>query len=573
MSGLLGSAIAGIVIGTLSDRVGRKPCLVANLTMGCIGAICKYLARGTFWGFCGANFVNGLFAGTLPVGMAYASDVNHLRVKKDAEIGILVACYMIGMTGGGIAAILMQDFGLFTPLFVAAVLNALGAIGLVFFMIEPRKDLHAGAEEQERTPEELEEEANAPKELNYVLLVTIIAGAFFDNAGSSGLYPICLSPLAFNKFYADFVVQGLEPIMSEDAFRWISVMVAMTVIPAAGFSQWVYAKIGAAGGCVLGNVITAIVTIIVLQIVLINPASNGTYGGFIAVFYTGFPFTVISQLSTGPMLDMIAPLDKKGFAQGANTTVMDFSNAVSPWLLGLCADNLGTEETIWICVGISFVAATVNTPLLFAKALKREPPKGPEYSRAMPGEDEELIEKALRGEWVPREFLDDLFEARLESGKKFLVIPYNTYEQDKPMLSEFRKRARHDFEVVNQRLEKFLTLVHDPEVCSALIKQFEASTVPEEEMTHLKEDLGKWFADYMEDSGYFMDEVPILYKQMIMDAFPPVNPGGKVTEENAEQVIINYIRVIKKYLKQEENAGFITAFAGRPWKADRATSV
>jgi len=291
----------------------------------------------------------------------------------------------------------------------------------------------------------------------------------------------------------------------------------------------------------------------------------------VATLYTGFPFTVISQLSTGPMLDMIAPVDKKGFAQGANTTVMDFSNAISPWLLGICADNIGTEATIWICVGISFLAATINFPLIFAKQLKRKPPPAPEYSRPMAGEDSELIEKALRGEWVPREFLDDLFESRLESGQKFLVIPYRTYEEDKPLLKDFRKMAGEDFKFIVGRMTEYLTRVQDPEYRTAIAKQFKVSQPPDEELEHLKSDLGRWFADYMEDNGYFMDEVPILYKQMIMRAFPPVNTSGEMTADNMEQILINYIRVMKKYLKDEENAGFINAFAGRQISAGTRT--
>ncbi len=41
-----------------------------------------------------------------------------------------------------------------------------------------------------------------------------------------------------------------------------------------------------------------------------KPATPGWFGAFVAVMYAGFPFTVFSQLTTGPMLDVIAPRDK-----------------------------------------------------------------------------------------------------------------------------------------------------------------------------------------------------------------------------------------------------------------------
>ena len=41
-----------------------------------------------------------------------------------------------------------------------------------------------------------------------------------------------------------------------------------------------------------------------------QPATGAWFGTFVAVLYLGFPLTVMSQLTTGPMLDVIAPKDK-----------------------------------------------------------------------------------------------------------------------------------------------------------------------------------------------------------------------------------------------------------------------
>ena len=71
------------------------------------------MARESFWGFCIANFINGLFSSTLTVSLAYVSDVHPSRAEKDREIGQLVGLNMLGITGGGIIAILMQETGLF----------------------------------------------------------------------------------------------------------------------------------------------------------------------------------------------------------------------------------------------------------------------------------------------------------------------------------------------------------------------------------------------------------------------------------------------------------------------------
>lgn len=54
------------------------------------------------------------------------------------------------------------------------------------------------------------------------------------------------------------------------------------------------------------------------------------YSPNIIVLYVGFPATVLSQLTTGPMLDVLAPEDKKGYLQGLNSSVMNFAIGTFP---------------------------------------------------------------------------------------------------------------------------------------------------------------------------------------------------------------------------------------------------
>lgn len=61
LTALLGTAIAATFVGSLSDRVGRRPVMLVCLGFGVVGSICKYFARGSFWAFCGCNFMTGLF--------------------------------------------------------------------------------------------------------------------------------------------------------------------------------------------------------------------------------------------------------------------------------------------------------------------------------------------------------------------------------------------------------------------------------------------------------------------------------------------------------------------------------
>ena len=67
---------------------------------------------------------------------------------------------------------------------------------------------------------------------------------------------------------------------------------------------------------------------------------------------TGFPFTVFSQLTTGPMLDVIAPEDKIGFVQGLNNSTMNFGMALAPvsLILLFSVDSiLSATTSTYIC--------------------------------------------------------------------------------------------------------------------------------------------------------------------------------------------------------------------------------
>ena len=64
------------------------------------------------------------------------------------------------------------------------------------------------------------------------------------------------------------------------------------------------------------------------------------------------------------------------------------------------------------------------------------------------------------------------------------------------------------------------------------------------------------------DSGYAVEDSPILYKQMIIRAFPPLRePGEELTAENLQQILINSSRVVHSYLGEEEPSLANQAFA------------
>lgn len=75
-----------------------------------------------------------------------------------------------------------------------------------------------------------------------------------------------------------------------------------------------------------------------------------------------------------------------------------------------------------------------------------------------------------------------------------------------------------------------------------------------EERAELKQEVGQWFADYLDDNGYAIQISPPLIKYMIRTAFPPIAKRGieSATPENLEKMVLRYIRVVSNF---HESAG------------------
>ncbi len=509
MCTLIGVAMASIFIGTLSDRLGRKILILVLGWVSAVGSIVKYFTRHTFWGFCISNFIFGFFLGNLPIGMAYIGDVEHNKKKKEELLGILVGCFVFGNSGGGIIAVLMADVGLFSPLWVGAGLMVIANILSHQYMIEPEKD-NIGTPvdiEDKFTLDDDDEDIKRPESIDQKTLWNVVGGALLDNIGSTGLFPLCLSPLALETYYGQFVVNSQEPIMSILAYQWLSVCVALLVIPSTQMTPWFFEKLGVAGVCVFGNTCTAILTGLLLLIGAAFPATSLSFGFFVFVMYAGFPFTVFSQLTTGPMLDAIAPEDKIGFVQGLNNASMNFGMALAPWVFGLLADATSTNAAIITGICFSIGAALANAPLMRHPLMRKQAPKPPPQKRIFKGEDEEIVQKMLSGSYIDPELALEIAKHRAMSGKPMVVPRVRPYAEDKETLDKLAKEASAAFEFRRELADRILAGLasgkKDPEnldFTKAELAQF-LNTVSRGDnqdqalIDHAASDLGVWMGE------------------------------------------------------------------------------
>lgn len=123
--------------GWLSDKVGRRPLLLASLFGSAIGFFMSGMAS-TFAELLAARLVGGAFAGSIAIAQSTVADLVPLdeRSKYFAVQGIVLSTGL--MFGPGLSAGLAQ-FSLRTPFFVCAGLAAFALIVALKYFDEPSK--------------------------------------------------------------------------------------------------------------------------------------------------------------------------------------------------------------------------------------------------------------------------------------------------------------------------------------------------------------------------------------------------------------------------------------------------
>lgn len=177
----LGQFFAEPFWGRLSDRIGRRPVLMITVAANAVGYLALAFAPN-IWIAIAIRLFTGLGAGNISTVQGYVADVTppHLRAGR---MGLLGAAFGLGfIVGPGLGGLLVHpelgQLGYQLPIFAAAGLSGLAALGVVLFLREsraphdpavPRAPFLAGVDQARSHPV-----------VSRVLLVTLIYMAGFS---------------------------------------------------------------------------------------------------------------------------------------------------------------------------------------------------------------------------------------------------------------------------------------------------------------------------------------------------------------------------------------------------------
>jgi DHA1 family tetracycline resistance protein-like MFS transporter len=131
------------VIGALSDRVGRRPMLIASIFSTAIGWFVFAGATNIFMLFVG-RIIDGIMAGNFPIAQSYLSDISKDDKERTANLGLIGAVFGIGFILGPLLGGLLGQLGHSVPFWCVGGLALFNTILALFTLPETHKGVRGG---------------------------------------------------------------------------------------------------------------------------------------------------------------------------------------------------------------------------------------------------------------------------------------------------------------------------------------------------------------------------------------------------------------------------------------------
>jgi len=334
--GTLGSLYAflqlfsGPALGSLSDRVGRKPVLIACL----VGTSASYMIFGfssALWLLYLAVLLDGLTGNNLTTAYAYVADVTSTE-ERARGMSLVGAGLGLGLMAGPAIGGLLSAYGLSVPAFAAAGLALLNA--LYGFLILP-----------ESLP--LDKRSNHPISFN----------AFKQLKGLFDLPSIRF--LLVSLFFLNLAFAGLQtnfPLFSNLRFHMTprdnGIFFAYIGVVAVFVQGFLYARIQPKWGEQR------------LSMVGLALMALGMSGVALAAHaWMLYPIVGLAALGSGISIPSLSGMvsnrmseTQQGLLMGGTQTLLSLTNIIGPTMAGLAFDWIHVSAPYWIASGLALFA-------------------------------------------------------------------------------------------------------------------------------------------------------------------------------------------------------------------------
>jgi MFS family permease len=324
---------SGPVLGSLSDRLGRKPILLVCLFGTAIAYAIFGLADSLPFLFL-AVILDGLTGNNLTTSHAYIADITPPE-ERSRSLSLAGAAFGLGLMAGPVLSGFLSGYSLSVPAFVAAGIALANTLyGLLIL------------------PESLPPEKRTIHPVSF--------NAFAQLKGLLDIRPIRAMLIAI--FLLNLAFSGLQtnfPLFSNVRFGWDA--------PQNGFF---FAFVGVVAVFVQGVLYGRLqprlgeLRLAIFGLALLSLGMAGI--ALASIPWTLFPFVAVAALGSGSSIPSLSGMvsarvsgTQQGQLMGGMQTMFGLTTIIGPTLAGLSFERIGVSAPYWIGSGFALLALLV----------------------------------------------------------------------------------------------------------------------------------------------------------------------------------------------------------------------
>lgn len=335
----LGQFFAEPFWGRLSDRIGRKPVLLITLIANALGYLMLAFVPN-IWLAIAVRLFTGLGAGNISTVQGYVADVTPPE-QRAGRMGLIGAAFGLGfIVGPGLGGLLTQPqlgrLGYQLPIFLAAALAAVAAVGVIVFLRESR----AKADPAAPRPAFLAglKDARDNDVVSRVLIVTLIYMAGFSAMESVfGLWAESRYQWGAREVGLSFMIVGIVSTLNQGFF-------------AGKLARWFgESRVLAVGMLLFGSSLV----LQVLAPVAWFPATRLELGALSIPIVQGWIIPMVMAVGAcgmslampniSAMISRASPPDRQGAMLGLNMASSSVARIFGPMIAGALFSGLGHD--------------------------------------------------------------------------------------------------------------------------------------------------------------------------------------------------------------------------------------
>lgn len=126
------------ILGSLSDKIGRRPVLLASIASTALGWLVFAAAGNIYWLFIG-RIIDGLAAGNFPIAQSYLMDIAKDDKERTSNLGLIGAVFGVGFIIGPLLGGVLSQISLTLPFWFVGCLAIFNVILAFFNLPETNK--------------------------------------------------------------------------------------------------------------------------------------------------------------------------------------------------------------------------------------------------------------------------------------------------------------------------------------------------------------------------------------------------------------------------------------------------